>query len=69
MNTIQLNNNFSVNFYPESTLHPDIRCATGFYGVDFDAHISYEDAKAMITALQDFVDTVEAAKKKQEANA
>ena len=69
MNTIQLNRDFAFNFYPNSTLKPDIRCITeGFYGVDEEVSITYEDAKQMIQALQNFVQTVEEHKKKQEAN-
>lgn len=69
MKTIQLNRDFAFNFYPGSTLRPDIRYITeGFYGVDDEVSISYEDAKQMIVALQNFVDTVDAAKRKQEAN-
>ena len=69
MTTIQLNRDFAFNFYPDSTLHPDIRHITeGFYGVDDEVHITYEDAKEMIAALQNFVDTVDAAKRKQDAN-
>lgn len=69
MNTIQLNRDFAFNFYPNSTLKPDIRCITeGFYGVDEEVSITYEDAKQIIQALQNFVQTVEEHKKKQEAN-
>ena len=69
MKTIQLNRDFAFNFYPDSTLMPDIRHITeGFYGVDDEVSISYEDAKQMIAALQSFVQAVDAAVKKQEAN-
>lgn len=69
MKTIQLNRDFAFNFYPDSTLHPDIRHITeGFYGVDDEVHITYEDAKEMITALQSFVQAVDEKKRKQEAN-
>ena len=69
MNTIQLNRDFAFNFYPNSTLKPDIRCITeGFYGVDEEVSITYKDAKQMIQALQNFVQTIEEHKKKQEAN-
>ena len=69
MKTIQLNRDFAFNFYPDSTLMPDIRHITeGFYGVDDEVSISNEDAKQMIAALQSFVQAVDAAVKKQEAN-
>lgn len=69
MKTIQLNQDFAFNFYPDSTLQPDIRHITeGFYGVDDEVSISYEDAKQMIEALQSFVSAVDEKKRKQEAN-
>ena len=69
MNTIQLNRDFAFNFYPDSTLEPDIKCMTeGFYGVEEEVGITYEDAKQMIEALQSFVSAVDEKKRKQEAN-
>jgi hypothetical protein len=69
MKTIQLNRDFSFNFYPDSTLKPDIKCMTeGFYGVDEEVSITYEDAKQMIEGLQAFVKAVEEKKSKQDAN-
>ena len=69
MPTIQLNQEFSFNFYPDSTLKPDIRCITeGYYGVEQEVSITYEDAKQMIESLQSFVQAVEEKKRKQEAN-
>ena len=60
MKTIQLNRDFAFNFYPDSTLLPDIRHITeGFYGVDEEVRISYEQAKEMIAALQNFVQAVD----------
>jgi hypothetical protein len=61
---MKLNDDFTVNFYPDSTLKPDIRCITdGFYGVDVEVSIDYEQAKQMIEGLQNFVQAVD--KKKQ----
>ena len=69
MKTIQLNRDFAFNFYPDSTLEPDIKCMTeGFYGVEEEVGITYEDAKQMIEALQSFVSAVDEKKRKQEAN-
>lgn len=65
MKTIQFGRDFALNFYPDSTMQPEIiHEVEGFHGV----YISYENAKEMIVALQNFVDTVDAAKRKQEAN-
>ncbi len=68
MSTIKLNNNiFSVTFYPDSTLSPNIRCCTDDnYGMDEERSITYEDAKQLIEGLQNFVQTVD--KKKQEVS-
>ncbi len=61
---IHLNDVFTVTFYPDSILTPDmpdIECST--YGVEEIVPITYEQAKQLVEGLQNFIQAVD--KKKQ----
>ncbi len=58
MKTILLKRDFFFSFFPGSTQQPIISHLEDF-GEGDEAQISYEDAKEMIAALQNFVKAVD----------
>jgi hypothetical protein len=68
MSAIKLDDTFTITFYPDSTLKPDIRCFPDGDGAYEYTNITYEQAKQLVEGLQNFIQTVDKKKQQQEAN-